>query len=253
MTAPIFFGKPLEFYPNSHRYKWDGRWVPSVTTIINRLSKPLLIQWAADCAVDYIEREWGRPDQDLPLDMGAICALARKAHLEKRDTAGDVGRIVHDLAVDLQSGKEPDPSKLPPDAPPQTFVALQALREWIATTKLGNADLERRVFSREGMYAGTTDRWGLIEDRWAVLDFKTGNGVYDEAWYQMAGYELALREELGLDEPVWHYLIHLDKNTGRCVPYVRGPNETGAAKEVWRHLVALDKAIRAMPRMQRAA
>jgi hypothetical protein len=118
---------------------------------------------------------------------------------------------------------------------------------------MGAADLERRVMSRTHLYAGTTDRWGIIDGHQAVLDFKTGGGVYDEAWYQCAGYELALREELKIAEPIWHYVIHLDKSTGKCTPHVRGPEATAAAKEAWLHLVALDKAIRAMPRLQRAA
>ena len=60
-------------------------------------------------------------------------------------------------------------------------AALGALRQWLGATRIGAANLERRVMSRTHLYAGTTDRWGIIDGHHAVLDFKTGSGVYDEA------------------------------------------------------------------------
>jgi hypothetical protein len=253
MSDPLFYGKPLTFKPGSHRYYWDGQHLPSVTTIIGRLAKPLLIQWAADCAVEHIQHRWQADRGGSPETFAALCAEARKAHTQKRDSAGDVGKIVHQLAVEVQHGKFVDTSAVPAELRGRVEHALGALRQWLGATRMGAADLERRVMSRTHLYAGTTDRWGIIDGHHAVLDFKTGGGVYDEAWYQCAGYELALREELKIAEPIWHYVIHLDKSTGKCTPHVRGPEATAAAKQAWLHLVALDKAIRAMPRLQRAA
>jgi len=248
--APLFYGKPLIFREKAHRYYWDGQPVPSVTTIINRLNKPLLIQWAANCAVDHLVK---LAECGVPLSAADIEA-ARKAHATIRDEAGDVGKEVHEWARRYFLRMKFPAVPLPPEPEhPQARAALAAFRDWAAEHRFAPIGVERRVFSRAHMYAGTCDFFGRIDDRLVVLDFKTGNGVYDEAWYQMGGYEVALREELGLYERPEHWLIHLNKNTGECTPYARGEHETGAAIAVWHSLVALDKAIRAMPPTRRTA
>ncbi|NIV32424.1 MAG: hypothetical protein GWN58_24180, partial [Anaerolineae bacterium] len=79
----MFYGKPLIYHHGRHMYFWGGEHVPSVTTIIKRLDKPGLVQWAADCAVEYIKAKgtfdgsdvWGVSSFDLD--------NARKAHRVK--------------------------------------------------------------------------------------------------------------------------------------------------------------------------
>jgi ATP-dependent exoDNAse (exonuclease V) beta subunit len=255
MTERIFYGKPLTFNAGNHRYYWDGQQVPSVTTIISRLSKPALIQWAADMAVRHILLNVQDTAGTSYAVFEQVCAEARKAHQTAKEDAGDIGKVVHRLAEDIQAGHDVGRPELATElaeaTPEQLSLVLNCLiglKQWFDKQELGVFECERRVFSRQHMYAGTTDRFGVINRHYAVLDFKTG-GIYDEAWYQMAGYEVAVREELGITEPIWHYLIHLNKHTGECVPYVRGPNETGPAREVWLSLVQLDRNIRAMPKM----
>jgi hypothetical protein len=248
----MFYGKPLTFNPKSHRYTWDGRHVPSVTTILRRLDKPQLVQWAANCAVDHI-KEAGTHDAGTGMwevSAGSLEA-ARKAHTVIRDKAADVGTLIHDIARTSLGGDEwhGSLSKLTGEA----ARALQAFTQWRSQHRIQAIALERRVFSAELMYAGTTDFYGYIDDEPCILDFKTGNGVYDEAWYQLAGYETALQEELLLNHHLTHWIVHLGKSTGECRTYRRSPEETAAAHSAWSCLVALDKAIRAMPRMERAA
>ncbi|NIV32423.1 MAG: hypothetical protein GWN58_24175 [Anaerolineae bacterium] len=118
--------------------------------------------------------------------------------------------------------------------------------------QFGVSELERKVFSRDMMYAGRCDRFGRINGHLAVLDYKSGGEkIYPETWLQLSAYELAIREEHRghnwIDEPIWHYAIHLNKKTGKCTPYVRGPEHTVAAKQAWRQLVAFDKAMRLVP------
>lgn len=248
MSDPIFYGKPLRFNPNNHRYYWDGQPVPSVTTIIGRLSKPLLIQWAADMAVDHIFKRY-TPGTTAPAHFETICRDARKAHQVIKEDAGDVGKIVHRYAQAILEGK-PSPTEA---MPAQAANAVRAFLEWHSAHKVEPTAVERRVMSAKRMYAGTCDFFGRINGRLAVLDFKTGNGVYDEAWFQMAGYEMALMEELELGERPVHWLIHLNKNTGGFAAYDRGPQETEAAMAVWTCLVGLDRYMRQMPKMKKAA
>lgn len=225
----LFYGKPLIFREKAHRYYWGGEPVPSVTTILGRLSKPALIQWAANMAVDHLLAN--------PQDHDG----ARKAHTVKRDTAADVGTVVHEYAAG-QLRKDEQVILLPPD--PQVLRAADALRVWLSEHEVVPLAIERRVLSQRYGYAGTTDFFGHVDGKLCVLDFKTGGGIYDEMWLQTAAYEVALREELGISEPIGRWLIHLDKKTGMCTPHYRATSEVDAS--VWLVLVQLDQGLRAM-------
>lgn len=241
MTNPmIFYGKPLIFRPGSHRYYWGGEPVPSVTTILGRLAKPALIQWAADMAVQHIQMR-ALDLQTGTIVLSALCEEARKAHAVKRDAAGDVGTIVHEYAAG-QLRKDDKVIPLPPD--PQVLKAADALKAWLSEHEVVPLAIERRVLSKHYLYAGTTDFFGHVDGKLSVLDFKTGSGIYDEFWLQTAGYEIALREELGLTEPIVRWLIHLDKKTGQCVPHSRP--DISIDGPAWLALVELDRHLRAM-------
>jgi len=242
----MFYGKPLTYNDARHMYFWDGAHVPSVTTIIRRLDKPGLIQWAADMAVEYIAENVSA----IP-DWPQLLIEARKAHSRKKDAAADIGTVLHDIAERIQEGKEATldmVERLPVEDQLIASNCAIALKEWMAAQRFGEAQLERRVFSRVHMYAGRCDRFGVINDRLAVLDFKSGGAqVYTEAWLQLSAYEVALREELGINEPISHVVVHLNKRTGACTAHVRGPEHTEAAKEAWCRLVAFDAAMRQLP------
>jgi hypothetical protein len=253
----MFYGKPLTFNPNNHRYYWDGQPVPSVTTIIRRLDKPALIQWAADMAVQHILAKQAELQSGLTV-LSALCEEARKAHATIRDAAGDVGNQLHAYAKKRMEGKSV--ADLTGSITLQAAQAIDAFEKWLREHKIEPLGIERKVMSAKSLYAGTLDFYGRIDGEYALLDFKTGNGVYDEAWFQMGGYDDALAEEWGYTQifgdakvpKLAHWIIHLGKNNGQFAAYRRGPEETEAARQVWRSLVQLDKCIRSMPKMPKA-
>ena len=74
--------------------------------------------------------------------------------------------------------------------------ALQ-LSEWQESSQFVFIASERLVFSREHGYAGTTDLIGTLNGRLALLDIKTGRGVYPEYKLQLAAYAVAWGEMTG--------------------------------------------------------
>jgi hypothetical protein len=236
----MFYGKPLTFNPKSHRYTWDGKPVPSVTTIISRLNKPLLVQWAANCAVEHIMHGIGAREGAVPLPQ--LLEEARKAHLTKKKEAADIGTRVHSYAQMILQGRQPPE---PLDGPTQK--AVEAFWQWIEQHRIEPVAIERRVMSRDLMYAGMCDFFGLIDGVPSVLDFKTGKEVYDEAWWQTSGYELALSEEGVSRGPVNRWIVHLNKETGECVTHCRLARSDDWLQDrgVWMSLVRLDQALRA--------
>lgn len=248
---PILYGKPLVFKEKSHRYFWDGKPIPSVTTILGRLQKQALIQWAANCAVDYIEEGieratmCGEPMELL--DFSPMFDGARRAHTMKRDAAGDVGTFLHDYARRRLAGE----SVAVADADDPTRKVIEAFEEWRAQHDIVPLGLERRSMSLKHWYAGTMDFWGTIDGRLCVLDFKTGKAIYDEFWLQTAGYEHALLEEHPHLDRMQRWIVRLDKRDGEFEAVPRP--HSAANTECFLSLVEVDKYMRLSDAEVRAA
>jgi hypothetical protein len=255
----VFYGKPLVFNEKNHCYYWDGQPLPSVTTIINRLSKPLLIQWAADMAVEHVRKCFEADASEFVVKpIQEVLEEARLAHQNIKEEAGDIGRLVHARARAMLDPKWVPNREVDSEIAkhPQAVKALRALQEWKSAHKIEPIGIERRVMSAKQLYAGTVDFVGRIEGKLGVLDFKTGNGVYDEAWWQTCGYVDALVEEqvllgdsilscgpVGGYPNVSRWIVHLSKKDGSFTVHERGEQDKPDF-DVWRALVAADKALR---------
>ena len=232
----VFYGKTLRFNEKAHRYYLDDIPIPSVTTILGRLHKPLLIQWAADKAIETV-RALSSTDEDglLRIDPAAL-ERCRKAHATIRDEAADIGKFVHAYAEARLKGERPQAPMIQLEK-----NAAQAFEDWLKSQKVEPIALERRIVSEVNWYAGTCDFYGTINGRLCVLDFKTGKAVYDEYWMQTEAYALALEEETGQTVQDKH-IIRLDKATGDFEAVCRPC--TQQHRTAWIYLAHLDRALR---------
>lgn len=85
----------LEFDPQKHAYLLNGEKVNGVTTVLQRLSKPALVYWAAKKAAEHMESTL-IPGQAL--DEMQIKQLAKDsiwAHRNAKDGAADMGTWIH--------------------------------------------------------------------------------------------------------------------------------------------------------------
>ncbi len=212
-----------------HAYFLHGKnvFVPGVTTILKRLDKPALIQWAANQAADYFRdalgdfRPIGENGERGPqaiigdADVTRISEAARKAHKNVVKDAADVGTQIHGLCQKIFQG---DMINLPPNTDHRIHNGLKAIREWIAANDVTPIESERIILSQKWFYAGTCDLLATVNRKISVVDFKTGKAVYMEHRLQTAAYQVALEEELG--EPIDdRHLVRLDKFTGECEPH----------------------------------
>jgi hypothetical protein len=53
---------------------------------------------------------------------------------------------------------------------------------------------EKKVYSKEYDYAGTIDAIAMINDKYCIVDFKTGAKIYKEAYVQLSAYSQAVEE-----------------------------------------------------------
>jgi hypothetical protein len=235
----LFYGKPLVFREKAHRYFWGGEAVPSVTTILNNLGKPGLIQWAADEAVAAKAR-------------GATDEEARNAHTAKKEKGADIGTEVHSYAQDcLRAGHY-----LPMSDDPLIKPACEGFAEWFSAHDIDAVEVERPVMywspDVPGRFAGRCDFFGRIDGELGVMDIKTSNTVIDrktgdlyrEMQLQTTAYEVALTTELRLSDPLARWILHLDKKTGAHKLYAKPSCPMTIA--AWLSLVRFDQMMRVM-------
>jgi PD-(D/E)XK nuclease superfamily len=175
----------------SRHYTIDGKRYPSVTSILNVLNKPQLINWATRIARDYVKKElfaFRRVDSLKDLDLDDILAKSATEHNRVRDAAADHGIAVHNTIASYVSNK----SNVAHNDP---FII--AFSEWQESSHFVPIASERLVFSHEHGFAGTADLIGTLNDGLALLDIKTGRGVYPEYKLQLAAYAVAWGEMSG--------------------------------------------------------
>ena len=85
----------LEFDSERHVYLANGKKVDGTTGILNIISKPALVPWAAKCTADYIEEQWKPGVAYDEIQIKEILKLAKNAHRHKKERASDVGSLVH--------------------------------------------------------------------------------------------------------------------------------------------------------------
>tara|TARA_R100001086_G_C11847959_1_gene260616 strand:- start:5272 stop:6105 length:834 start_codon:yes stop_codon:yes gene_type:complete len=227
-----FYGGAIKvaFYPNSHRYKLieeDGEerkeWIPSPSTIINKLDKSRqLIPWAVGCFETRVLELMRDGRQFTRDDVLSMLAEGKNAHNEIKEKACNVGTIVHEFAEDYSA--DPKTAELSSDYELLTDEdkakvdnGINAFKEWVKEHDPKFLKSEFSVFSRKERFVGTSDE--LVEfdnDQYKgkyLLDYKTSKGVYSSHFYQASSYLKAYEEEYSekLDGAM---IVHFSKDTG---------------------------------------
>lgn len=151
---------------NAHqRYKLlSGEIVPSVTTITGLLNKPALIVWANKLGLQGIDSA------------------------KFRDDKADIGTLAHEMILAHLSKREPeteDYSKNQIDAAENSFLSYL---EWEKGHIIQPILTEKPLISEKYRYGGMLDFYGMVDGVLEITDFKTGSGIYDEMWLQVAAY-----------------------------------------------------------------
>lgn len=204
-TYSLYGGEiDVQFLESVHRYKVNGVFKSSVTTVLQCLSKENLIQWAANMTTNafriaYSDYGW------TPEQFEELCERARYAHRTMKDAAADVGKRVHEWISSYIKGEPTEPL----DA--SLYPSVQAFLEWERRTKPEYIDSERVVYSRKHDYCGTVDLVMKIDGRRVVADLKTSKPEQefkkgytgrqrgrDTHFLQNGAYDQALGEEDGV-------------------------------------------------------
>ncbi len=205
----------FHFDEESHLYFLDGKPLQGVTTVLQVISKPSLIQWAADMACNYIAEKW--KDQTA-IDMPTWLAEARLAHRKKKEAAGDIGKRVHKTIENMikSSIKTNNGTfggvTIPADIPSeQESKMVVNFFNWAVDNKVKFLASEKKVYSRTHWLGGTYDMRFELDGKTYIGDVKTSSGIYKEHFFQMGAYEIA-EEEMGEGKVDGYLVINLRKD-----------------------------------------
>jgi hypothetical protein len=171
--------------------------VPSVTTVLSGgVPKPALAPWNAKMVATFAVKNkdaWAGLDEEDAID------LLKRSPFRTTKKAADRGNLVHAALDAFTSGAEAVPVPKDKALKAQYDGALQFLRDFHVEPLF----TEVTIFSRQYEYAGTTDVIGNVvlpreaiddfmshgkREGVAIIDYKTGKGIYDEAVIQANAY-----------------------------------------------------------------
>lgn len=182
----------------------DGREFVSVTTFLQAINKPALIQWAAKeertmtilAAADLYEAVHGTPKMSRPTYVATLDSRIgkTKAHQKLMAKASEIGTQAHaliewNLRTSLGQVAGPEPK-----IGDKAMWAFMAYQEWAKSVDLKPILIEQRVFSMAHEYAGTMDLLAEVNGVLTLIDWKTSKGIYGEAHLQNIAYQAALAE-----------------------------------------------------------
>lgn len=199
-------------------YAWKDERFPSITTLLKQLDKPALPRWASKSVAEHVadfvtnivptERiPWPRVQKYLG-NVEELKNIPWK-YAEKRR---DIGSNLHDVAEQITGGTIVNPDVFADDLRPLVRSHL----DFCSTEAPEFMAMETGCFHRDIGYACTLDtivrlpkvweKLGLPPDTQAVMDYKTGKDVYDEAVIQVNAQRISqfvgLRDGTELAMPV---------------------------------------------------
>lgn len=212
--------KQYSFNREKHVHTLGGKPLHGVTTVLGVIAKPALIQWAANMAVDYI--------RDNPLliqadQMDGVIATseqiledARYAHRRKKEKAGDWGTAVHEaIEYWIKDGSEPQLEGT-------QKTAFDKFKQWVKDNKVEFLESEKHVWSEKLWIGGIVDVVFTMDGKKYIGDIKTSKKIYNEAFFQMAAYDLCL-QDMGQHGDVEGYVVINLKKDG-TIDFMRADN-----------------------------
>lgn len=215
----------------SRYYNVDGVMLPSVTSILACLSKPVLVNWAgkvnreAMCAeaADFYAALPGPLERDKFRAELWKRVEKRVFHNEQSKAAADLGTLAHarcEWIISGMLGREigKDPDLIARDAASgptgdidRALWASLSFLDWIRENNVEPIDTEVVVAHRGHGFAGTADLIAKVHGVVSVIDLKTSSGIYPEMYMQLAAYRIAMVDDPALPSPEDAYVLRLPK------------------------------------------
>lgn len=152
-------------------YAADGKRIPSVTTVLGDvLDKPALRRWA-----------WNLGMKGIDIDSYV-------------DDLAEVGKLAHRMILAHLKDETLCLDEYSKTVIDRAETCTLKFMEWQGQHKVIASLIEEPLVSERHRFGGTPDFFGIVDGVFTLLDFKTGKGIYDDYLYQLAAYNILLRE-----------------------------------------------------------
>ena len=204
---------------SGYKHPLTGEVVPGVTTVLKKLEKPGIAQWAVDNTAAYavanVDALLSRTEEQGygflrwywkrdPL-AGDISDIRNYSNGVLNDAA-ELGTLLHDwVAADAGVGDIPYPDVT--DAPEYFWEMLDQWNLWRQNHMVDQTYTEVTFWSSQYGYAGTADGVWNIDGVRTLVDVKTSRNTWDEHMMQLAALgacDTMLVQEDGkwIEEPI---------------------------------------------------
>ncbi|MCK9370084.1 PD-(D/E)XK nuclease family protein [Candidatus Dojkabacteria bacterium] len=205
-------------------YSSSGEKLPSVTGILSAN-----LGWNTQVLV-----AWARREALLGNDPDLI-----------RDSAANIGSLIHTLVEHNLLGKVCDVTTYSPAELAIAEVAMQAFHKWKTENQPEVIAVELQMVSDEYRFGGTVDLVCNINNRPVLVDWKSGS-IYQEHLIQGGALTRLVWEQypdvFDWNNPLtWpdYHAIGLDKKTGNLLEHIYTGETILKAWEAFEHLLAL--------------
>ncbi len=166
-------GRKMSKDQSTHRayYLPDGSIAPSVTKVLGVVDKPGLLHWAWECGI-----------------QGKDYRVIRKH-------AFWLGTLTHHLIAYHLQGKKTGQLEYGQEELDKAEQLLARYQEWEHNHHLDPVMIETAMVSEKYGYGGTFDLFAELDGELVLIDFKTGNSLYESYYYQLAAYQRLLEEQ----------------------------------------------------------
>lgn len=181
---------------SGYKHPLDGSVVPGVTTVLKKLDKPAVTQWAVDntaaFAVANIDALLNRTEEQ---GYGFLRWYWKRDPIAGDTTdirnfsngvlndAAELGSLVHDwIAADHGACPYPDVSA----APDYFWEMVNEWDKWKQEHDVVPIHTEVTLWSHQYGYAGTADAFWRVDGVPMLVDVKTSRNTWDEHYMQLA-------------------------------------------------------------------
>lgn len=201
----------LEFDSQKHIYLVDKKQIWGVTSVTGVLNKPALMYWAVKQAIEFMKVNI-KPGKAMDeIQIKNLLEGARTAHTQTKNKAADIGTLIHNWVASYVAAivKKETPPKRPVNK--EMKNAIDGFFKWAKEDKLVIMRSEQKIYHDKWKYAGTLDLEGTVNGKRTVIDLKTGNALYPEAFLQASAYLKAREQETGKKYPGGVIIVRLSK------------------------------------------
>jgi len=181
---------------SGYKHPLNGNVVPGVTTVLKKLDKPGVLQWAVDNTAAYavanIDALMSRTEEQ---GYGFLRWYWKRDPLQSDDQdirnysngvlrdAADLGTLMHDW-VAADHGAQPYPDVT--FAPDYFWQMVAEWDKWQEENDVEPIFTETTFWSEQYGYAGTADGLWRVNGKPMLVDVKTSRNVWDEHYMQLS-------------------------------------------------------------------